>query len=168
MPIADWGLRIAEYHPKSAFRNPKSEIRNMLPLHVPGRADAVPLGVSLSVFCGLCHSGGVERYREPLGRVLVQSFVHGRVIVRTLNLDMEVLHLDYNAEKLDDLKAKYGPDVELEIASPETRFLLSSHHPTVTAGDMIREFELESVADYFDRANRIRSEALAKADKAVD
>lgn len=104
---------------------------------------------------------------NPLGRVLVQSFVHGRVIARTLNLDKEVLHLDYNAEKLDDLKTKYGPDVELEIASPEAVFLLSSHHPRATARDMIREFELEPVADYFDRANRIRTEALAQAGKNI-
>ena len=99
---------------------------------------------------------------SPLGRVLVQAFMHGRVITQTLNLDAEVLHLDYNAAKFDDLKAKYGPEVELEIASPEAVCLLSSHHPTVTARDIIQEFELELVADYFERASRVRAEALIK------
>ncbi len=97
---------------------------------------------------------------NPLGRPIEESSFYGRIISKTLNLDATVLHLDYNSAKFDKVKEKYGPDFEVEVASPEAVCLVYSHHPEKTVWDMIKEFELEPAGDYFDRANRIREEAL--------
>jgi len=99
---------------------------------------------------------------NPVGRVLERSSLYERIISRRLNLDAAVLHLDYNSAKFDRLKKKYGPDVEIEIPALEGVCLIYSHHSERTVWDMIREFELEPVEDYFDRATRVREEALRK------
>lgn len=97
---------------------------------------------------------------NPLGRILTESQPHQLIISRTINLDMCVLHLDYNYDKFDAIKQRYRSGVELEVATPEAKFMLISHMPEVTADDIVREFELEPLRDYFIRANRVRQRAL--------
>ena len=101
-----------------------------------------------------------SRIVNPLGQILADSSVYGRVITRTINLDSAILHIDQNHEQFKALKAKYGPMVELEITSPEAVFMMTSHHPEVRVEDMIQEFELERVEDYYDRARAERRKRL--------
>lgn len=97
---------------------------------------------------------------DPLGRVLVQSSAYQKILSRVLNLDRRLLHIDENHRKWPAIKAKYGPGVEIDVATPEAVFALISHLPDVTAEDLVREFELETRDDYFHRANRVRAESL--------
>jgi len=97
---------------------------------------------------------------DPLGRVLVESQGYQRIITRELNLDRAVLHIDYNEKQWPAIKEKYGPGVEIDVATPEAVFALVSHLPDVTVRDLIREFSLETRADYFHRANWVRERAL--------
>jgi predicted amidohydrolase len=124
-------------------------------------------GLQLSIWAFNIHAyivsatgGEQSAIVNPLGRVLAQSFVYGRIITKTINLDYSVLHIDYNFEKLDSVKKKYGPDVEFEFAAPEAVLLLTSHHPTASAKSIISEFGLEDRDQYFKRANTIRENAL--------
>ena len=89
---------------------------------------------------------------DPLGRVLAESSQYGRTIFARINLDTKVVHIDYNNRRIPDLKKKYGPLVKIETFSPEAVYLLTSLHPAKTVHDMIREFEIETLDDYLDRA----------------
>jgi len=97
---------------------------------------------------------------SPLGRILVESSDYERTITRTINLDCAVLHLDYNHRKFGEIRKNYGPEVEIEVASPEAIFLMTSNHPDRSVDEIIDEFELERLDDYFDRARRVRKEHL--------
>jgi len=103
---------------------------------------------------------------DPLGRVIARSWKnsikapHDGMLSRRINLDSIVLHCDYNEYKLEAIKAKYGPAVEIDAEEVERRFLLISHHPKKSALDIKREFHLESQDDFFARANRWRERAL--------
>ena len=98
---------------------------------------------------------------DPMGQVIDQSWMHGRVVTRRINFDYEVLYLDYNNTRFEAIKRVYGPDVELRILVPEAICMLISHHPTVTAAETVKAFDLWRLGDYFDAARRIRSDALA-------
>jgi hypothetical protein len=69
--------------------------------------------------------------------------------------------LDYNYEKLPELKKRYGADAEIEIAQPEGRFLLTCNRTDMTVWDWVREFGLETIDDYFARARKERAKVLA-------
>jgi predicted amidohydrolase len=97
---------------------------------------------------------------NPLGRILEESYQYNKIISRRINMDYEVLHLDYNHEKFETMKESHGPGVELEVASPEGVFLLHSEEKDTSAREIMKEFGLEARSEYFARATRMRSKAL--------
>jgi beta-ureidopropionase len=114
------------------------------------------------VFVASAHSGGLSAIVDPLGRVLKWSSIYERILCREVNLDGIVCHIDYNERQWAHIRAKYGPLVEIDIATDEGKFRLVSHHPDVTAQDVVEEAGLERLGVYFERANRIREEALER------
>lgn len=126
-----------------------------------------PGGLQLSIwahdlgfFMASAFTGDGSSIVDPLGRVLVKSSAYMPVISRVVNLDFELLHIDYNNEKWDELRNKYGPGIEIDVATPEAIFTLYSNRKDVTVKDIIREFKLETLDDYFARANAMRQKAL--------
>jgi len=97
---------------------------------------------------------------NPLGRVLVESYNYDRIISREINLDFEILHLDYNSDRFDAIRGKYGTRVSIEVASPEGIFALYSQDPCLTSREIVEEFSMETRGDYFRRASRIREERI--------
>jgi hypothetical protein len=61
-------------------------------------------------------------------------------------------HLDYNWERLRKLKAKYGPKVTISDPGCLGSVLISGEHETIGVDEMIKEFEIELLDDYFARA----------------
>ncbi len=99
---------------------------------------------------------------DPLGRVLARSSSYNPIICKTLNLDYEILHLDYNYEKLSEVKRKYGSKVEIDVSRPEAVFILASNLKEKSVREIISEFNLETRTLYFARANKVRAEVLGK------
>ena len=97
---------------------------------------------------------------DPLGRILTKSSTYNPVISKRVNLDYEVLHLDYNFEKMKKIKEKYGPKIELNVSRPEGVFMLMSHTEEVSAMDVIKEFNMELRDEYFKRSLNERIKAL--------
>ena len=97
---------------------------------------------------------------NPVGELLVQSFTYSPTISAAVNTDCVICHIDYNHGKLGALKEKYGPLAEVRTLAPEGIFLLTSHHPDVTVGRMVEEFDLETRADYWARSTAEREAAL--------
>ena len=102
---------------------------------------------------------------DPLGRTLAESSMYGRIIFARINLDSQLVHIDYNVDRVRLMKEKYGPAVTVEVASPEAYYFISSLHPERSIRDMIREFEIETLDAYLDRSRSVRLEHLPKARK---
>lgn len=99
---------------------------------------------------------------DPLGRTLAESSAYGRTIFARINLDSQIVHIDYNVGRTAQLKKKYGPQVQIETASPEAVYFLSSLHPEKSIQEMIAEFKIELLDDYLDRARSVRKANLPK------
>jgi hypothetical protein len=96
--------------------------------------------------------GTRSEIRNPLGQVVASSTNYFDFAVATVNLDCALVHLDYNWERLRKLKAKYGPEVEITDPGCLGAVLVSSEHPTISVDEMITEFEIELLDDYFARS----------------
>jgi hypothetical protein len=90
--------------------------------------------------------------RNPLGQVIASSTNYFDFAVANVNLDCALVHLDYNWERLRKLKARYGPQVKITDPGCLGAVLISSEHETISIDDMIKEFEIELLDDYFVRA----------------
>jgi len=98
---------------------------------------------------------------DPLGRTLAESSQYGRTIFARIELDARLVHIDYNNKRIPDLKKTYGPKVRIETASPEAVYLLTSLHLTVPVDRMMKEFEIEPLDAYLDRARAVRRRYLS-------
>jgi len=90
--------------------------------------------------------------RNPLGQVIASSTNYFDFAVAKVNLDCELAHLDYNWERLRKLKAKYGPKVKISDPGCLGSVLISNEDETISVDDMIKEFQIELLDDYFARA----------------
>ncbi len=107
-------------------------------------------------------SGELGQIVDMTGRVLKTSH-QDVVITQELNLNRRMLHLDYNWEKLDALLEKYGADLTFDLTAPEGRFALGSRRPGLSVEDVIDEFGLERLEDYWARVLKMRAEKLREA-----
>jgi hypothetical protein len=99
---------------------------------------------------------------DPLGRKLAESSHYGRIIFARINLDSQIVHIDYHTDKVRAMKEKYRETVSIETASPEAVYFLSSRHPEKSIHDMMDEFAIETLDEYLDRARRARQRYLPK------
>ena len=99
---------------------------------------------------------------DPLGRLLTESSQYGRIIFAKINLDSQIVHIDFNADRVRRLKEKYHQQVKIETASPEAVYFLSSQHPKMSIDEMIEEFEIEKLDEYLDRSRSVRRQYLPK------
>jgi hypothetical protein len=90
--------------------------------------------------------------RNPLGQVVASTTNYFDFAVARVNLDCKLAHLDYNWERLRKLKAKYGPKVTILDPGCLGSVLISSEHETISVEEMIKEFEIELLDDYFVRS----------------
>jgi hypothetical protein len=90
--------------------------------------------------------------RNPMGQVITSTTNYFNFAVARVNLDCELAHLDYNWERLRKLKAKYGPKVTISDPGRLGSVLISSEHETISVDEMIKEFEIEILDDYFARS----------------
>ena len=91
---------------------------------------------------------------DPLGRILAESSMYGKIIFSKINLDSRIVHIDYNEQKVAKLKRKYKEYVKIDVASPEAIYFLSSLHPKMSIEEMIKEFNIETLDEYFNRARK--------------
>ena len=90
--------------------------------------------------------------RNPLGQIIASNTNYFNFAVAKVNLDCELAHLDYNWERLRKRKAKYGPKVTISEPGCLGSVLITSQHETISVEEMIKEFEIELLDDYFARA----------------
>jgi len=106
--------------------------------------------------------------RNPLGQVVASTTNYFDFAVSAVNLDCALVHLDYNRQRLSRLKAKYGPKVTITDPGCLGSVLVASKHETISVDEMIKEFEIELLDDYFTRALAHRHKAGHMEEKGED
>lgn len=100
--------------------------------------------------------GAVSRQRctvlNPLGIVEATSSNYFYHVTHDINLDYVVAHLDENWTKLDQMKEKYGRDVTVFDPGYIGAVLITSESDTISAMDMVKEFDIELLDHYFERS----------------
>ncbi len=86
---------------------------------------------------------------NPLGTKVAHSTNYFPYVTATANLDYAVVHLDYNWEKLDAARRKYGTAVKVYDPGNVGAVLLTSETDEVSAMDIVREFHITLLDDYF-------------------
>lgn len=96
------------------------------------------------------------RIINPVGEVVASSTNYFPHVTAAINLDYAVCHLDFNWEKFRAAKAKYGRKVGFRDPGKTGAVLLTSETDEFTVGDLVKEFEIELLDDYFERSRRGR------------
>lgn len=94
--------------------------------------------------------------RNPYGDVIASTTNYFDFAVARVNLDCQLVHLDENWEKLRKLKTKYGEAVTISDPGKLGVILITSEQVNVTVDQMIKEFEIEILDDYFNRTREFR------------
>lgn len=91
------------------------------------------------------------------GRVLEHA-TYEALITSVVNLNSVQLHMDDNWEKMDQMLAVYGSQLRFDYATDEGRYQISSTGPRID--DLIEEFGLIRLDDYFTASRQMRLERL--------
>jgi predicted amidohydrolase len=98
--------------------------------------------------------------RNPLGNVVASSTNYFDYVTASVNLDCRLVHLDYNWSRLQALKEKYGTKVTITDPGFLGCVLVSSDDNKISVDEMIKEFKIELLDDYMERALAHRHKAL--------
>lgn len=88
---------------------------------------------------------------NPLGSKVAASTNYYPWVTAQINTDYEVVHLDYNREKLLQARRKYGQKISVFDPGNLGCVLITSETPEVTAAQIVEEFQIEKLDDYFQR-----------------
>ncbi|MGI6335952.1 MAG: nitrilase-related carbon-nitrogen hydrolase [Eubacteriales bacterium] len=86
---------------------------------------------------------------NPLGTKIAHSTNYFPYFTATANLDYAIVHLAYNWEKLDAARRKYGSGVKVYDPGNVGAVLITSECDEFSAMDIIREFDIMLLDDYF-------------------
>ena len=109
-------------------------------------------------FVGAIWRGDPSRILAPTGEVIASTTNYFDFVTARINLDCRLAHLDGNWEKLDALKARYGPKVRVHDPGQMGSVLISSETNEVTVQKMVEEFKIELLDHYFQRCLAHRRE----------
>jgi hypothetical protein len=93
---------------------------------------------------------------SPTGEEIAHTTNYTDYVTAIVNLDCRLFHLDYNWEKLDAVKAKYGSKIIISDPGYLGSVLVSSETEEFTIDDLIKEFSLDVLDDYIARALKHR------------
>ena len=92
------------------------------------------------------------RIINPVGSVVATSTNYFPYVTAKINLDYAVCHLDFNWDKFRAAKAKYGSKVGFFDPGKTGAALLTSETDEFTVMDIVKEFDIELLDDYFERS----------------
>ena len=101
---------------------------------------------------------------SPVGRVLASTTNYRDFVTTTVNLDCRIVHYDFHVEQLRALKQKYGPGVVIDDPGHLGSVLITSEMDDRTTDDLVQEFDLMLLDDYFERALAARDKRTESVD----
>lgn len=97
----------------------------------------------------------------PCGLPVALTHYYVDTAVARINLDRAMVHLDYNHEKFADIRAKYGNGVRISVPPHVGVAVLYADGEDLSAADIVKEFELELLDEYFGRSLATNEKARA-------
>jgi len=99
---------------------------------------------------------------NPYGEEIASTTNYTSYVSAKVNLDYALCHIDYNREKFQEAKRKYRERLAIHDPGYVGSVMLSSEDPDINVKEIISEFEIELLDDYFDRAISHRMESLER------
>jgi predicted amidohydrolase len=97
---------------------------------------------------------------SPVGMIMAESTNYFHYAICKINLDCEIFHLDGNKKHFQAVREKYGDGVKISCPDHLGSVLMSSEMEGISIKDILKEFELEPLDDYFKRSRKHRLEYL--------
>lgn len=117
-----------------------------------------------SYFVGAIRNGwydpGHGRILNPFGETIATSTNYTDHVSATVNLDYRLCHIDYNMAKIIAAKNKYKTALEVYDPGYVGCVMLTYNGTDCTVEDIIDEFGIERMDDYFARARKHRQEHM--------
>jgi len=153
------GLRLSRARAKVAF----------WPSMFPGGERLRAWAMDYGMYMVKC-TAGAGAILDPAGQYVASEGQHEklgsgatlRITFSEINTDRTTYHIDYNAERLPEIMARYGEGVEVFRMQPEGTFSLASRMEDTSVEDIEREFDLEDLRAYLDRSAEARNRRLAE------
>ena len=89
---------------------------------------------------------------SPVGNELASTTNYFDFAISEVNLDCQMVHLDFNWDKLRAMRARYGTEVSVFDPGYLSSVLISSESEERSSADLIAEFEVELLDDYMRRS----------------
>lgn len=105
-----------------------------------------------SYFVGSVIDGKPSTIISPVGQVVASSTEYFGFTTAVVNLDYAVVFLDYNWERITEMKKKYGTRVKISDPGNLGAVLITSETDEFTMKQIVKEFELELIDDYIARS----------------
>jgi predicted amidohydrolase len=127
-----------------------------------GGLQAQALAYELGAFVVTSISSELGLVVDRCGRVIREG-TYETLAVAPINTNSVALHMDFNWNKMDEMLAKYGPELTFDYHTREAFYVIefSGEHDI---SELVREFGLEPFPAYYARSRKARVEALAKRD----
>jgi predicted amidohydrolase len=81
----------------------------------------------------------------------------------TINLEKAFLHTWPYVNRFDDVVAKYGPGIRIRTCADEEWSIIESLDPAIRVQDVLREFELRTMTEHLEIAQRLQDQRRPKA-----
>jgi beta-ureidopropionase len=96
------------------------------------------------------------------GVILNRQGVYQRWVSATIDLDNPLFHLDYQYEKVEQVRKAYAKDVFIKVYEEEGWWRVFPQRPDLDILDIIKQFELEPVETYFARSTQWQDQQRPK------
>lgn len=116
--------------------------------------------------CRSYFAGAIKGVRgailNPYGVEIAHTTNYTSHTTAKINLDYQICHIDYNMEKIINAKKKYKDALKIYDPGYVGSLLLSSETSELSINDIIEEFEIETLDNYFERALNHRNQNTIK------
>lgn len=93
---------------------------------------------------------------NPVGTLVAQSTNYYNYLVADINLDYKLAHLDHNRSRFETAKKKYGDRFKVTDPGYLGCMMLTSECEGISCDEIVKEFEIELLDDYFARSIEAR------------
>lgn len=115
-----------------------------------------------SIYVVSAHRAGIGAVVDKSGYLLQKGDPGFQpIIIRDLNMDREIFHLNFNWKKIEGIYAKYGNQIHIDVYRPEAIFALESRSPGLSITDLMQEYNLEPFQAYIQRCREMCAGARA-------
>ncbi|MCK5811352.1 MAG: carbon-nitrogen hydrolase family protein [Clostridiales bacterium] len=108
--------------------------------------------------------GKQSRIMAPNGSILASTSNYNTHCSAVVNLDSVLVHLDHNNNKLPAIKKKYGDKIIVDDTGYLGSIMIYNELEDRTINDIVKEFKLELLDDYFNRSRDYISNFLKSID----